>query len=370
MIMNYKYINNNYYYFKNQKLKNKIVYSYIDKFLKDSIYVVNSGLISNSFLREKQMQPSVFSAYKKISLYKKIASKFDIFAIYPTKYIKNIIQKERINQLFFSKFYFRRHLVWYKLLKKKRKVYFRQFKNLMRDRVNVNKRIFKKWKKSYYVTYTGHVFSLTRRFVRLNSKPLMFRDKLKPLYRRYVKIMFPFLKNLILFSKLKTSDNKVIIYKYYSFYLYKNIMKRMNIIRRLKKSGPFYPYFKIRKKNLPRINTFLKKYLNVIIKKKKKNMKIQVYTYNHFSLIYLYHLTFCLKTIDKEDNSLFFIYYLYNSYFYFDRLLFWNPLLLTKKKFPMSIRINLFKSKILKLTDLKLNESLNLFKFKKQRNYE
>ena len=57
-IMIIKYINVKYSYLKiNNKIKNEFSYIYEDKYLNDSIYVLNSNLIRQSFLRKKHLMP-------------------------------------------------------------------------------------------------------------------------------------------------------------------------------------------------------------------------------------------------------------------------------------------------------------------------
>lgn len=53
-----KYINVKYFYLKiDSKIKNEFSYIYDDKYLNDSIYVLNSNLIRQSFVRRKHLMP-------------------------------------------------------------------------------------------------------------------------------------------------------------------------------------------------------------------------------------------------------------------------------------------------------------------------
>ena len=53
-----KYIDTKYSYLKlNSKIKNEFSYIYNDKYLNDSIYVLNSNLIRQSFVRKKHLIP-------------------------------------------------------------------------------------------------------------------------------------------------------------------------------------------------------------------------------------------------------------------------------------------------------------------------
>ena len=103
------YYSVNYYYFnstKDKKFKNKNVYSYVDKHLKKKIYSINSGLLTNSFLREKQFKSSFFSCkIKNVSLISTFLNKWGLLYIYPINYDLIHIKKLKLLNNIFKKYY-------------------------------------------------------------------------------------------------------------------------------------------------------------------------------------------------------------------------------------------------------------------------
>ncbi len=71
------YYNNKYYFIDlKAKVKNEFSFIYKDNYLKDLIYVLNSNLIRQSYVRRQLLKPSRFnSRSSNVSIYKNFLNK-------------------------------------------------------------------------------------------------------------------------------------------------------------------------------------------------------------------------------------------------------------------------------------------------------
>ena len=320
-----KYIDTKYSYLKlNSKIKNEFSYIYNDKYLNDSIYVLNSNLIRQSFVRKKHLIPWWFTiSSKNISIYKIFSNKWDIFHVYPLQYNKTMYNKKLIEQKFYYSFY-------KKYVKSKRysninfKYLQRNFKYLIKWRnkqrfvrvysfYKIFKQVRKFWKRGMFITYKGHIFSIKRRFIRLKKSFVFFRTNIKYLYKDYlhgIQYLFEIFKNNN-FQKYLTS--KLNLYYLYFLYLLTVIRFEFDNLKkvRLNKKGPFYSYYMFRKKPLWVISSiFLFIFKQSFKNKNKKYLNIQDnFCYNYLKLYYLFK-----NPLNAKDYYAFFYLYYLNLY--------------------------------------------------------
>ena len=160
-----RYKENNFYYIKhknikNKKIYNKIVNKYKDPYLKDTIYVLNSGLLNNSFLREDQFKSSTFSEnIRNVSIFKEITNNFDVFHLYPDYLGRKHRDHAYVEKSFLNRFYFRKYLLQEKT---KNKNHNSTFKNLLK----IKKRFKRYFRESYFIGFNGRLFTIKKKYLK------------------------------------------------------------------------------------------------------------------------------------------------------------------------------------------------------------
>ena len=335
-----QYIDVKYSYIKtHSKIKNEFSYIYEDKYLNDDIFVLNSNLIRQSFLRKKHLIPWWFVANSKnISIYKEFSNKWDIFNVYPIKYTKKIYNS-RLNQ---EKFFY---LFYKKLLKSKKysELNFKYFKNNFKYLIKwrnkqrftrlysfykVFRQIKKFWKRGFFATYNGHIFSIGRRFMRLKKSFVFFRNNVKYFYKNHF-ILINSLIKIITKKKVLDQYSKSKLLVYYAYLLYLSFIIKFEFTKlkkaRLNKKGPFYSYFMFKKKPVRIISFFFKQmkhslFNNISVKETSINNRydyklLQYYYYynnplnnkDYFKFYYLYYLNIYQLLLLKMDTNNFYV---------------------------------------------------------------
>ena len=261
----------------NKKVAIKISNIYFDDFLNDNIYILNSGLLRSSFLRKKQLIPSVFQyEVPKVHTHKKLISRLNYFTLYPISQHKNKIINLRKKEYLYQNFYHQKWNYWNENFFEFNN---RWFISKINQKITflktylLKKKIRGDWKYLYYMGFNGSFFRVSRRYKRLLTRFSLFRKNVKPTLRRYLRCITGFFRLISRGNFYKYTPNQWLIYSFYLNYLFFKLFNLFKKIKKINKKGPFALYYLPFKQGL----TWLDFSYKIFLLRKQKKIKSKMF---------------------------------------------------------------------------------------------